>query len=117
MKVRIGGNGTAPGSSLWLWCPGCDDAHRITIDTPGGWTWDGNEATPTINPSILVHPHKKFAADNGHNGPGRVVDAPRCHSFVRAGQWQFLADCTHELAGQMVPMVPLPDWLSAEYVS
>ena len=27
-----------------------------------------------------------------------------CHSFVRAGQIEFLGDCTHEFAGQTVPM-------------
>lgn len=103
--VRIGGNGTAQGRSLWLWCPGCEDAHRIVVDSPNGWTWDGNEAAPTISPSILVSSHKTVGADT-----------PQCHSFVRAGQWEFLADSTHALAGQTVPMVPLPDWLSAEYV-
>lgn len=107
--VRIGGNGTALGRSLWLWCPGCDDAHRITVDGSDTWTWDGNESAPTISPSILVSSHKTF--DEEHN----VVDTPLCHSFVRVGRWEFLADCTHALAGQTVPMVPLPDWLNAEY--
>lgn len=34
-----------------------------------------------------------------------------CHSFLHAGQWQFLSDSAHELAGQTVPMEPLPDFL------
>lgn len=34
-----------------------------------------------------------------------------CHSFLRAGVWDFLGDSAHDLAGQKVPMVPLPDWL------
>lgn len=33
-----------------------------------------------------------------------------CHSFLRDGQWQFLDDSAHHLAGQTVDMVPLPDW-------
>lgn len=107
--VRIGGNGTAPGRSLWLWCPGCEDSHRVTVDVPNAWTWDGNETAPTISPSILVSSHKTLAE-------GGVTSTPQCHSFVRAGQWEFLADSTHMLAGQTVPMVPLPDWLSDEYV-
>lgn len=37
-----------------------------------------------------------------------------CHSYVKAGRWEFLGDCTHDLAGQTVPMVPLPDWLVRE---
>lgn len=107
--VRVGGNGTAPGRSLWLWCPGCEDAHRVTVDAPGCWTWDGDEAAPTISPSILVSSHQTFDADNN------PVDTPRCHSFLRGGRWQFLTDCTHSLAGQTVPMVPLPEWLSQDY--
>jgi len=101
--LRIGGNGTAPGRSLWLWCPGCDDAHRIVIDAPNGWTWDGNEAAPTIPQSI----------DTWY---GDQPGAKHCHCYVRGGQWQFLADCTHALVGQTVPMVPLPDWLTDAYV-
>lgn len=100
--VRVGTNGTAPGRALWFWCPGCDDAHRITVDHPDGWTWDGNEQAPTISPSILTW------RDWG--------DKRRCHSFIRAGRWEFLTDSTHALAGQTVPMVPLPDWLTDEYV-
>jgi hypothetical protein len=48
---------------------------------------------PTFEPSILI---------SIGNGP----DAPRlvCHSFVREGKIQFLGDCTHELAGQTVPL-------------
>lgn len=34
-----------------------------------------------------------------------------CHSFLRNGVWQFLGDCAHDMAGQNVPMVPLPDYL------
>lgn len=32
-----------------------------------------------------------------------------CHSFLRAGRWQFLSDSAHHLAGQTIDMVPLPD--------
>lgn len=105
--IRVGGNGTAPGRSLWMWCPGCDGTHRITVDSPNGWTWDGDETAPTISPSILVnYGPRADAKDN------RV-----CHSFLVAGHWQFLGDCTHPLSGQTVPMVPLPGWLNAQYVS
>jgi hypothetical protein len=34
-----------------------------------------------------------------------------CHSFLKDGQWQFLSDSAHALAGQTVPMVPLPNYL------
>ena len=116
--VQIGGNGTAPGRSLWLWCPACEDAHTISFDHPDGWTWDGNETTPTISPSILATGTQwkhgdTFYKPNHKVEPGGEI---RCHSFVRAGVWQFLADCTHALAGQTAPMVPLPDWLNDDYV-
>lgn len=116
--VRVGGNGTAPGRLLWLWCPGCDDAHRVVFDSPTSWTWDGNEEAPTINPSIKVSGNQWDEGSPFHK-PNHQVSAGQpivCHSFVRAGRWEFLADCTHTLAGQAVPMVPLPGWLNAEYV-
>lgn len=87
------------GTSLYLWCPGCDDLHAVEVKDASGalWQWDGNEEAPTINPSILVN--------------GRPESrGKRCHSFVKAGQWEFLSDCDHALAGQTVPMVPLPEW-------
>jgi hypothetical protein len=119
VKVRLAGNGAEPGSSLWLWCPACDDAHRIVVGTTDSWSWDGNEDAPTISPSILVRgvqwaQGSKFLRP-GHPGVptgGQTV----CHSFIVAGVWQFLGDCTHALVGHQVPMVELPDWLDDEYV-
>jgi hypothetical protein len=102
-----------------MWCPGCNDAHRVTFGSPDAWTWDGNEAAPTIAPSILTT-GVQWAHDGKFYRPGHVTvptgGQTVCHSFVRAGQWEFLSDCTHTLAGQTVPMVPLPDWLTDEYV-
>lgn len=97
-----------------IWCPGCKSLHmprsRIaeTSATHEGplWDWDGNETAPTFSPSYL-----SWWTD-------RPLDqAPvehRCHSFIRAGTWQFLSDSTHELAEQTVAMVPLPDWIVRE---
>lgn len=84
-----------PQRAYRMWCPGCHLMHRV-VDGPNGWTWDGNETAPTFSPSILVQ----------WQITGRREE--RCHSFVRAGQWEFLSDCTHALAGQTVPMVPIP---------
>jgi hypothetical protein len=105
------------------------------------WTWDGNMTAPTFSPSLLcyssVHlcppdydhgavcPNPDSCGATGHRvleeGPPRVlghgtphvVDPAwgNCHSFIRDGHWEFLGDCAHQLAGQTVPMVPLPDWL------
>lgn len=95
-----------------LWCPGCDDVHQVWI-TPGQWTWDGNETAPTISPSILIRgvqwPEGGHFRRGSHTVP--AGQETRCHSFMRAGRWEFLPDSTHQLAGQTVPAVPLPkDW-------
>jgi hypothetical protein len=89
MKVQVFTDVTTGASSYWLWCPGCDDAVRID----DSWQFDGNPEQPTFSPSILSE------------------GAIRCHSFLRAGMWEFLPDSDHALAGKTVPMVDLPAWL------
>jgi hypothetical protein len=108
--TRIASNGDDPSRLLMLWCPGCDDAHQICIDGPQAWTWDGDRDQPTISPSILVTavqwaPEYSFHRPNHRVAPGEKTV---CHSFVRAGVWDFLGDSTHVLAGQQVPMAPWP---------
>lgn len=79
-----------------MWCPGCRERHTVSTST-GRWSFSGTASHPTFTPSILV---------TWEYGDGRTPK--RCHSFVRDGAWQFLSDCTHELAGQTVAMVPDP---------
>ena len=62
-----------------------------TFDTKR-WTFDGNRERPTLSPSMLAHP-------NGLT--------PRCHSFVRGGRIEYLADCGHDMA---LKTVDLPAW-------
>lgn len=93
MKVAV--RRSADQTSYWLWCPACDDAVRID-DT---WGWNGDLDRPTFTPSLLT----RFTIQ-GHEWV--------CHSFVTDGAWQFLGDCTHDKAGQTVPMVDVPDWLT-----
>lgn len=111
VKVIDDDSPTVPnGRSLWFWCPGCDVHHRIQVVGEDGsrpehgpvWDWDGNVEHPTISPSILVHEYKRSDG---------TIHSPRCHSFIRAGRWEFLGDSGHALAGQTVDMVPVPDWL------
>lgn len=71
-----------------FYCPGCKCTHMIPVEGPKAWEFDGNMDKPTFKPSILTW-----------------GDGWRCHSFIRNGQWQFLGDCTHELAGKTVDMV------------
>ena len=60
------------------------------------WTFNGDYDKPTFGPSMLSNRDKV----NEH--------LPVCHSFLREGVWQYLGDCSHEMAGQHVPMIP-PD--------
>lgn len=107
------------GTNLWLWCPGCEDLHRVQVrgddDTvPSGPVWEWNRALDehlTVSPSILVKgiqwpedsPFRRARHDVA------VAQECVCHSFVKDGQWQFLGDSTHSLAGQTTPLVPLPE--------
>ena len=112
------------GTSLWLWCPGCEQLHRVQFGGTAGeqlgpqWTWDGDRVKPTISPSILVHGAQwppEYPEFVKHRHPSvEPGDDTRCHSFVRDGQWQFLPDSTHVLAGQTVPCVPIPDGIFTE---
>lgn len=101
----------AQGHRLVFWCPGCKSTHAVDA----GWYFNGNYARPTFSPSILVN--------SGHYAPGHTGDCwctwnrdhpedpvsfkcERCHSFVTDGEIRFLTDCTHPLAGQIVPLEP-----------
>jgi len=95
---------------LTFWCPGCHDAHTCRVRSEGGtrpsWDWDGNRDWPTLAPSVLCR-------TNNPDHPGYQADqgSSTCHLFLKAGQLQFLTDCTHQLAGQTVPLPDLPAWL------
>lgn len=91
-------------------CPGCKEMlpestglHLLPVNskekTPS-WDFDGNLAHPTLSPSILTK-------------HGTIVDGVEqiCHSFLQYGQFQYLSDSTHSLAGKYVTMVPLEDWM------
>ena len=91
--------------ALMFVCPGCAEIggsgfHMLPVSGDASkrpvWTWDGNLDAPTLSPSILT----------SGNEPAR-----RCHSFLKAGVFEFLSDCAHSLAGQNVPMLDLPEWV------
>lgn len=101
--------------AIVLWCPGCEvepidgtpqgGLHMLPVRGDTGkrprWDFDGNLERPTLAPSILT----RFT----------LAGQPFvCHSFLRAGVWEFLSDCTHRHRGQRVPAVPLPDWVVRE---
>ena len=87
-------------------CPACDYEHNFRVSltafdnyrhTKDVWTFNGDYERPTFSPSML--------ANKGGIDPAR----PICHSFLENGQWRYLGDCTHELAGKTAPMVPVKD--------
>ncbi|QIM22963.1 hypothetical protein G7075_19995 [Phycicoccus sp. HDW14] len=96
-------------------CPGCARGgdvglHMLPVggDVPEGrarWDFDGDLETPTLSPSILTR-----YTMHGTDGPREWV----CHSFLRAGVFEFLTDSTHPFAGQQVPLPDLPDWAVRE---
>lgn len=59
----------------------------------GNWTWNGDTEKPTLRPSILNDFRK-------HDPDGMVN-----HIWITDGNVIFLDDCTHELAGQTLPML------------
>ena len=75
-----------------FWCEGCKCCHYFD-DSPGRWKFNRDMVKPTVSPSLLLHPSK---------------DTPRCHIFITDGKIKYLGDCTHELAGQTVDMIPPP---------
>lgn len=102
----------------------CEGQHELTAcPTYDGGTcertahWvgyrctDGSIIAPKVTEVVPDGAEKILVHDGGH-----VIDSPygNCHSFLSEGVWQFLGDSAHYLAGQSVPMVPLPDWLVRE---
>lgn len=94
--------------ALLFVCPGCvaggsegyEGIHMLPVNVEvalnkPSWEWDGNLEAPTLSPSILT---------SGSNV------RPRCHSFLRAGVFEFLQDCEHSLVGQKVMIPDLPKW-------
>ena len=66
-----------------VYCPGCE-SHHVYDER---WTYNGDDERPTFTPSYVI----------GNRG---FV----CHSWLTDGQFRFLTDSTHELAGKTVPV-------------
>lgn len=80
-------------------CLGCDTEHHIQHGAEDGpnWGWNGDTERPTFTPSVLV-------TYSGQDAGIPPAPPAVCHSFVTDGQIQYLGDCTHHLAGQMVAL-------------
>jgi len=79
-------------------CPGCNEHHWIPVTGSKAWQFDGNLESPTVTPSV------KHTCKYGDDTPDSV-----CHYFIRAGRLEYCGDCTHNLAGQTVPMPQLSE--------
>lgn len=117
-KLRHCKDGDQEYDLLWLWCPGCNEYHAAKVNTPNGWTWNGSEEKPTLQPSLLV---RSGHYSPGHKGPcwcSYNTEHPSeeskfkcgaCHSFITNGKVQFLSDSTHALSGQTVDLPDLDE--------
>jgi hypothetical protein len=83
------------------------------------WSFDGNLASPTFNPSVRVG-GKQTVKVNGEwtgewvrDAKGNAVDRC-CHYHLHAGVLKFCGDSTHKLAGQNAPLPDLPPGLRDE---
>lgn len=85
------------GDSLWFMCSGCGELHQIKIGVGPGmrWGWDGNSERPTFWPSIRMN-----------------TDQHLCHAYVSGGNLLYLSECTHNMAGQTVPLPPISDCIT-----
>ena len=98
--------------SLYYMCPGCHCYHYVRVgDGPHPrWGWNGSHVKPTLNPSVLVTAVKPLTDDQYKSVMAGELFEPEhtvCHHFMWDGVLNFLADCTHDLKGQKVPMAPI----------
>lgn len=78
-----------------FYCPGCSENHALYIRpnrSPNGesWYFNGDVENPAFYPSLLTRVEQS-------NQRFKV-----CHLYVKDGKIQFLTDCTHSLADQLV---------------
>ena len=89
-----------------FYCPGCDCGHVYYVIVPDarrrgndtGWTFDGDIDSPTFTPSLK---------NTWTEGEEHIPKC--CHLIMIAGKINYCSDCTHQLAGQVVDMVDIPD--------
>ncbi len=70
---------------LTFFCPGCAKPHRVPVDAPVGFHWNGVTDFPSLHPAV-------------------EVDA--CCAIIREGRISFTAGSGHKLAGSEID---LPD--------
>ena len=85
-----------------FFCPPCGNYHGVDE------RWDFNEdyAKPTITPSVRVRWTFGESTETPYGAPIKKKEDYICHFFVTNGQFHYCDDCTHELRGQIVDMIP-----------
>jgi hypothetical protein len=94
------------GDCFMFQCPACGCCHGPNSK----WEFNGDFDKPTFSPSIKVTGKRPITdAEILRINNGEKINLPNqiCHSYVKDGKIQFLADCTHAMAGQTVE---LPEW-------
>lgn len=69
-----------------------NDVHKIFPN--GCWQWNGSLDKPSFTPSLLCD---------------ASTPEYRCHLYVTDGKIIYCEDCHHELKGQTVDMVDIPE--------
>jgi len=91
-------------AAWYVYCPACESAHQFIVENEAApkdvWMFDGNEEAPTFDPSYM---------SDGRWWVNEAWEPRICHSYLRAGVWEYLSDCTHDMAGQKVPMIDFPE--------
>lgn len=82
------------------YCDGCEMMHGV----PTSWTFNGDFASPTVTPSMHITGWQR-------EGPIGGQQDGVCHYVMTAGIITYCSDCTHKLAGQVVPIPELPKWV------
>ncbi|HZK68567.1 MAG TPA: DUF6527 family protein [Paludibacter sp.] len=92
---------------LGFMCPGCNSKHFINdaltqipnLPPNHIWTFNGDFDKPTVRDSVLTRIYVKNNASGKYD-----IEANRCHSYITDGMIEFLSDCHHLLAGQIVEL-------------
>jgi len=67
-----------------FFCLGCGGIHQFND------SWKVDIENLTVSPSVLVTVPNK--------------SDPRCHSFIKNGQIQYLSDCSHDLKNKTIDL-------------
>ena len=127
-KLRKWVNPANGDEGLSYYCQGCESNHSVKTKGAGAWGWSGDVDKPVFTPSVLLSTTRLTNKGNDDIEAWRAAGMPSrngapfesvpfvCHSFVgcngaQPGEVIFLSDCTHALAGQVLPFAYLPEWM------